>query len=1330
MKLRKIFRTTPLLVIAGLELLGCSQSVKNQDKILTPNVTGPSIDAGAIPMGGGKRVKLSNDVEIYVQNRGGKLFYQVEAAIAPESFSQITSAALHLPPTERENFYISEMDKVIAHLKKVRGIELFEAPEMGYFTFEMPYESDLMGPLKSLKMGHSVMMEPVSYQPEVMDEIQKLNPAAEGFAPRADFREGSAGFSGLERMRVPEFLKQAEADIGDGTPVNGSKVLVGVTDTGVTLNHPTFFSEQPDGSKKNRILYMRDFTREGRVYFHPTAKFEAKVPVGNPPDVLFVTAQIIPTPKVPNIPVADKFIEMKDIPIKVSPELRELLLKPGSGAKLGVLDEAVISSKDEPVDINADGKSDSKIPMILIPAEHPEDDQLYVDLSGSMDFRYVKPVGDWNKTKQTVRSYAEELGFDIRNDTLPGSDEDSKVMVRAASLVGFDPGNHGTHVSGIIAGSKTIQNDSKNTLARGVAPEANLAVNRVCANNSGCNAVAAFVDLAARGVDVINMSLGGLSNLNDGYGMQEMMINRLSAMKNILFIISAGNSGPGRQTIGTPSVASAALSVGASATRAMIQKQYQWPALGSEEAASRLPEAVAGNEAADEASSKASAQEDFLLFFSSRGPTAAGGFKPGVTAPGTELSSIQLNTAPGMHGGLDVYWGTSMAAPSAAGAYALLLDAIRKYNEKHPATPLTQNAMKLKEVLMQSARPFDVSRFDPATGERLFGQYSWIDEGTGMIDLEAAWKKLKDLRDSEVPSAVSNAGSSVDLDYEVIVPLKNPQGLPYDGTLSKIKGLPSFGKGLYLTYSGTETSRQVSLGRRLPLVATQSPLAGSLMRQLRTTQDEFILKTFIYGSDQVWLKAGVLDDMTNTVSGVAGSCAGAESTKVRVIGEGATIQSNSNGIGGKLAAQALGNVNFCIDREMIRNSLQPGDHGALVYGYRVVDGKVNALPSFTIPVYLTVPHHTLANSTAYDVQRAVESFGVQRNYVTIPQGTSLVKITVETPEIKRGANGLMEKGESCSGVELMPLIGGNTSKFFKSRAEARISNCDANGGYSDPGIKRKLSFTVSNPKAGVWDLPVLGSFRYPKSKYRLRVDYLAATSGLKEIKGGVEALRGQFSLSLQDSSLDLAPSAAKSSFELNSLMRQANSKIANGEILYFRDFATQPNSAFRSYPAELKKVTLSTGGSPGNDLDLYILECPKEAPDPNDSNCVQIGQSETPTDEETVTFEPKADKVYAFKVVGSAIKDEGKFLISETLNFTPENGSLQIRPAGGGVFNIEFGFSDEQLASSAILSSESYRSGRYSGVGALKIRSSEDTAVLFAVPVSISLVPVPSGNQG
>src|SRR5690606_20988705 len=157
---------------------------------------------------------------------------------------------------------------------------------------------------------------------------------------------------------------------------------------------------------------------------------------------------------------------------------------------------------------------------------------------------------------------------------------------------------------------------------------------------------------------------------------------RLTVLKNVLFVISAGNSGPGRQTVGSPSVADLSLSVGASASHRLVERQYQWPASGK-------PSTQVAGETED---------DDFMLFFSSRGPTAAGGFKPNIAAPGTELSSIQLNAADGARPGLDVYWGTSMAAPTAAGAVALLIDAIKVYNEAHPDQKLSTNALTIRKV--------------------------------------------------------------------------------------------------------------------------------------------------------------------------------------------------------------------------------------------------------------------------------------------------------------------------------------------------------------------------------------------------------------------------------------------------------------------------------------------------------------------------------------------------------------------------------------------------------------------------------------------------------
>ena len=298
-------------------------------------------------------------------------------------------------------------------------------------------------------------------------------------------------------------------------------------------------------------------------------------------------------------------------------------------------------------------------------------------------------------------------------------------------------------------------------------------VNRVCANNGGCDATEAIIDLAMNGAEVVNMSLGGLTAMNDGYGVQETVINRLTSLKNTLFVISAGNSGPGHQTVGSPSTARFSLSVAATGSRKLLERQHQWPAHGK-------PRSAIGDD------------HDFLMFFSSRGPTAAGGFKPNISAPGTELSAIQLNASDGARSGLDTYWGTSMAAPTATGAVALLLDAGKRFNALHPDQVLPLDAMTLHKVISESAVPFDATTYETKTKVKTLGQYTWIDQGNGMINLPNAWAALKAARDTKIPSPVyyedNGKKVDVDLDYQVRVLRNSPDGQDYSGTVEAPTG--------------------------------------------------------------------------------------------------------------------------------------------------------------------------------------------------------------------------------------------------------------------------------------------------------------------------------------------------------------------------------------------------------------------------------------------------------------------------------------------------------------------------------------------------------------
>ena len=68
-------------------------------------------------------------------------------------------------------------------------------------------------------------------------------------------------------------------------------------------------------------------------------------------------------------------------------------------------------------------------------------------------------------------------------------------------------------------------------------------------------------------VDVINMSIGGLPALNDGNNARAMLYNRLIDDNNVQMFISAGNDGPGMNTVGDPAVATKVMGVGAYITK-------------------------------------------------------------------------------------------------------------------------------------------------------------------------------------------------------------------------------------------------------------------------------------------------------------------------------------------------------------------------------------------------------------------------------------------------------------------------------------------------------------------------------------------------------------------------------------------------------------------------------------------------------------------------------------------------------------------------------------------------------------------------------------------
>jgi subtilisin family serine protease len=246
-----------------------------------------------------------------------------------------------------------------------------------------------------------------------------------------------------------------------------------------------------------------------------------------------------------------------------------------------------------------------------------------------------------------------------------------------------DGHGHGTHVASIIGGTGAAAGGAR----KGVAHGARLLSGKVLAADGRGQLswlIRGMEWAAAQGVDVVNISLGGQAR--DGDDPTALALDQLAADTGTLFVVAAGNDGPGAHTVGTPGVAASALTVGAADT------------------------------------------DGVPPFFSSRGPTR-GSFraKPDITAPGVAITAA--------HAGSDGYTamsGTSQAAPHVAGAAALL-------REQHP----DWDWRRVKNTLMTTA---DAHNPTPAPYTEGAGQLDLPGALTDTLHLDRGNVDFGDLR--------------------------------------------------------------------------------------------------------------------------------------------------------------------------------------------------------------------------------------------------------------------------------------------------------------------------------------------------------------------------------------------------------------------------------------------------------------------------------------------------------------------------------------------------------------------------------------------------------
>uniref|UniRef100_A0AAU2JZ88 S8 family serine peptidase n=1 Tax=Streptomyces sp. NBC_00049 TaxID=2903617 RepID=A0AAU2JZ88_9ACTN len=237
-----------------------------------------------------------------------------------------------------------------------------------------------------------------------------------------------------------------------------------------------------------------------------------------------------------------------------------------------------------------------------------------------------------------------DTGTDLEHPDLKGRVDASKNFTD--SDTDADRQGHGTHTISTVGGSGAESGGAK----KGVAPGARLLSGKVL-NDGGYGLdswIIAGMEWAVENkADVVSMSLGDPSQSACDDPLAAAA-ERLS-QQGPLFVIAAGNSGPGNNTVSSPGCAPSVLTVGA------VDR------------------------------------DDTTASFSSRGPAGLQHtLKPEIAAPGVGISAAAA-------GGRGVYAyqsmsGTSMATPHVAGAAAIV-------KQRHPEW----SAQQLKAALVGSA---------------------------------------------------------------------------------------------------------------------------------------------------------------------------------------------------------------------------------------------------------------------------------------------------------------------------------------------------------------------------------------------------------------------------------------------------------------------------------------------------------------------------------------------------------------------------------------------------------------------------------------------------
>jgi subtilisin family serine protease len=391
---------------------------------------------------------------------------------------------------------------------------------------------------------------------------------------------------------------------------------------------------------------------------------------------------------------------------------------------------------------------------VLVVDEHTAGvyDTVYVDLDNNKDFTNDKPCfkGDeiaWmDLTGDGLADISGGMVYFIADGVNPVPFSAyisrvygiSNVIPGAGNLVAFmindateNGGDHGT----LCASAVVAQGVISDGVVRGMAPDAKIiAVGNMYQGGSAYDnyrfVTRGYDGLIGTGdeANIVSMSYGTSSIYNDGWDYESRYLTYMTTLYNpyVTFLGATGNGGHGYGTVTSPASSTAIISVGAST-------EY-W----SFESIRDLDQITWGD----------------VQPWSNRGPSAVGQVAPDVVAVGAWGSGdLPLNEVGDGSEAWEVWGGTSMSTPIAAGVTALMYQAYIDANGFAPTSYLA------REIMMSSARNLN---YDPLV------------QGAGMVDGERATELASNTKGILVSPTFWTAGNYQGEDYPAFAKIMYP----------------------------------------------------------------------------------------------------------------------------------------------------------------------------------------------------------------------------------------------------------------------------------------------------------------------------------------------------------------------------------------------------------------------------------------------------------------------------------------------------------------------------------------------------------------------------